>query len=153
MGHPITAQTFRARAAYLRNQNAGQPPQYQFDDNLPPNTKVLAGIYLQQEARPEVIEQVAADFERMGYPITAQTFRAHAAYLRAQQQGTPPPQQPPWVQPYPQPYPQPPDMPYLPGDDSPPVIVWDPNNSNAQPQGGGALVPMLAFLGAGLAFS
>jgi hypothetical protein len=125
---------------------------------------------LQNETRPEYLDMAAGMYEVSGYPLTGQALRNRAAVLRGYQppynvpmpdttwpwpgypQGQPAPT-PPW--PVPQ-YPAPTPSGNETEDDSQPPVWTYPNTpaSNMQTEGNdSSLMPMLALVGAGLAFS
>ncbi len=127
MGYPLAAAAFRAR------MNAITVP---LDANMPENLKQIVRSILQNETRPDSLEMVAGMYEAMGHPYAGQALRQRAAYLRGgHAQSTPTP--------------APDDLPESP-------VVTHPDNSQqtASPeQNNNSFLPLLAILGAGMAFT
>lgn len=123
MGYPLAAAALRAR------MNALSAP---LDVNMPEDQKQIARSILQNETRPEALEMAAGMYEAMGYPYAGQALRQRAAYLRGGlSQGTPV------------------DLPDM------PVVMYpsNPQQTAAPEETKNSLLPLLAILGAGMAFT
>jgi hypothetical protein len=144
-GWPLAAQAMRARAAELRSPPApapsappappspapsppvlypmppGQPP---LDQHLTAEQQEMLRDYIESETRPWALESLAANYDALGYPLTAQAMRARAAELR-------------YVSPY----------------DPPRTHTTGYSPPNAGDGSGDSMLPVLALVGATLAFS
>lgn len=123
MGYPFAAAALRARMNALSAQ---------LDPQMPEDQKQIVRSILQNEARVESLEMAAAMYDAMGYPYAGQALRQRAGYIRAGQTA-----------------PGPDELPDLP-------VVTYPDNSQqtASPeQNNKSFLPLLAILGAGMAFT
>jgi len=123
MGYPLAAAALRSR------MNALSVP---LDANMPEDQKQIARSILQNETRPDSLEMGAAMYDAMGYPFAGQALRQRAAYLRGGL-ATPTPD----------------DLPDM------PVVAYpqNPPQTAAPEQNNKSFLPVLALLGAGLAFT
>lgn len=101
------------------------------DANMPEDQKQIVRSIVLNETRPESLEMAAAMYEAMGYPYAGQALRQRATYLRG---GQPPPAA---------------DLPDM------PVVTYSENSQPTPTTEGNrnSVLPMLAIVGAGLAFT
>lgn len=123
LGYPLSAAALRARA------NALLAP---LDANMPEDQRQIVRSILQNETRPDMLEMSALMYQGMGYPYACQALRNRAAYLRGPQ-GQPTPDDSP-------------DMPIVTYPENPPQPPAREENTKS-------VLPMLALIGAGLAFT
>ncbi|UQA58592.1 hypothetical protein [Polyangium aurulentum] len=139
MGYPMAARLLRDRAFAV-----GAP----LDPHMPEDQKQIVRSILQNEQRPDTLDWTANVYQAMGYPAAAQAIRNRAEMLRSET-----------VWPWPG-YPEGQTPPPGPGGGEMEPPVWTYPGSDVTPADGqqtagedSSLMPMLAVLGAGLAFT
>ena len=136
MGYPVAANALRNRAYAFATP---------LDTHMPDDQKQIVRSILQNETRPDSLDWAANTYQAMGYPFAAQALRNRAEVLRSGSWPMEPPQAP-----------QVPQVPQAPEDNEPPAWTWpqvDPAPTQQTAGADSSLMPMLALLGAGLAFT
>jgi len=122
-GYPLAAAALHSRINALSAY---------LDPQIPEVQKQIIRSILQNEMRPDMLEMAAGVYQNMGYAYAGQALRQRATYLRGGQ-----------AQPTPD---DSPDLPPVTYQDNPPQMTVPEQNKNS-------LLPALALIGAGLAFT